>query len=99
MLPFIQKQSGQQLRYRIERGVRKAPWPPNSPDLHPIENLWDYEKDIIGDEPVYWVSESEKKRFKELTAREWLEVDGKVKQCIGHIQGKAGEVYQSKWGQ
>ena len=75
-------------QHRIERGVRKAPWPPNSPDLHPIENLWDYEKDIIGDEPVHGASESEKNRFKELTAKEWLAMDGKVKQCMGTFKDK-----------
>ena len=69
-------------RYRIEAGVRKVPWPLSSLDLHLIENLWDYKKDIIGDEPVYGASESEKKKFKDLTAREWLEMNEKVKQCM-----------------
>ena len=31
---------------RERHGIKKALWPPNSPDLHPIENIWDYEKDI-----------------------------------------------------
>jgi hypothetical protein len=57
-------------QYQTKTGVCKAPWPLNSLDLHPIENLWDYKKDIIRDEPVYGASESEKKRFKELTAME-----------------------------
>jgi hypothetical protein len=83
MLPFIQKHSGEQLGTGL-RGVRKAPWPPNFPDLHPIENPWDYEKDIIGDEPVYGASESEK-RFKDLTAKEWLEIGRQGEAMHGHI--------------
>ena len=75
-------------RYRIEAGARKASWPPNSLDLHPIENLQDYKKDIIRDEPVHRASESEKKKFKDLAANEWLEMDGKVKQCMGTFKDK-----------
>jgi hypothetical protein len=55
---------------RVQAGIRKALWPLNSLDLHPIENLWDYEKDIIADEPVSDASESEKPRIKELAIKE-----------------------------
>jgi len=32
-----------------ERGIFPINWPPYSPDLNPIEQLWDYMKDWIGD--------------------------------------------------
>ena len=57
-------------RFRVIARIRKAPWPPNSPDLHLIENLWDYEKDIIRDQPIHGASELEKKQIKELAAKE-----------------------------
>jgi transposase len=75
-------------QFRVTARIRKAPWPPNSPDLHPIENLWDYEKDIIKDKPVHGASESEKKQIKELATKEWLAMDSKVKQCIGTFKDR-----------
>lgn len=75
-------------QFRVTARIRKAPWPPNSPDLHPIENLWDYEKDIIRDKPVHGASESEKKQIKELATKEWLAMDSKVKQCIGTFKDR-----------
>jgi ketohexokinase/beta-glucosidase len=32
-----------------KRGIFPIDWPPYSPDLNPIEQLWDYMKDWIGD--------------------------------------------------
>jgi hypothetical protein len=46
-------------RFRVQAGIWKAPWPPNSPDLHPTDFLWDYEKDTIANEPAAGASESE----------------------------------------
>jgi transposase len=37
-----------------ERGVRKIFWPPYSPDLNPIETIWDWMKDYIQEQyPQY----------------------------------------------
>ena len=30
-----------------EKGIKKLDWPANSPDLHPIEDIWDREKEIL----------------------------------------------------
>ena len=75
-------------RDRAEKGIRKAPWPPNSPDLHPIENLWDYTKDLLSEEPVSGSSDAEKKRFKDLVIKEWQEIDGKVQQMMAGFKDK-----------
>lgn len=32
---------------RNTRGILKVDWPGNSPDLHPVEDVWDYEKDLL----------------------------------------------------
>lgn len=35
------------LKERESRGILKVEWPANSPDLHPIEDVWDYEKSLL----------------------------------------------------
>lgn len=30
-----------------EKGIKKVDWPANSPDLHPIEDIWDWEKELL----------------------------------------------------
>ena len=30
-----------------EKGIKKVDWPANSPDLHPIEDIWDREKEML----------------------------------------------------
>lgn len=30
-----------------EKGIKKVDWPANSPDLHPIEDIWDQEKEML----------------------------------------------------
>lgn len=56
-------------------------WPPNSPDLHPIENSFDYLKDMLDDFKTTSASQAEKKRAIQFVHNVWInDMDG----IIGH---------------
>ena len=44
-------------------GMETLEWPPNSPDLNPIENIWSYMKDIIARDYAQVSSVEEMKRI------------------------------------
>ena len=46
-----------------EFGMTSLDWPPNSPDLNPIEHIWSYIKNIIGSDHSDVTSVKEMKRI------------------------------------
>ena len=49
-------------------GMEILEWPPNSPDLNPIENIWSYMKDIIARD---YAQVSSAKEMKRIVCRMW----------------------------
>lgn len=56
--------------WREAHGIRKLKWPPNSPDLNPIENLWKILKDLLRNHK----KPSNKQEMIEVIERVWSEV-------------------------
>lgn len=66
--------------FREEKGILKAPHPPNSPDLNMIEGMWDYQKDRVDEYSVKEASQEEVDRAKDYVESEWEAASGKAKQ-------------------
>jgi transposase len=62
-------------------GIQRVPfWPPNSPDLHPIENSFDYLKDHVESYIPINTSKKEKEKAGKFLYEEWSEqMDGIIK--------------------
>lgn len=64
-------------------------WPPNSPDLHPIENAFDYLKDQVDSYTPINGNKIEKTRARKWLEEEWVErMDGKVSQLCASFKDK-----------
>jgi hypothetical protein len=84
-------------RDRREKGILKAPWLPNSPDLNVIEEAWGYLKDMIEAYTIEGSSELAQDQLRACIAREW-EAEGmeqflddrcaafkeKLERCLAH---------------
>ena len=75
---------------RQRRGIKKAPHPPNSPDLNQIEPLWDYQHTVMDRYEVQGSSQEEIDRMKDLCREEWRKAtkNGKATQCCNGFRDK-----------
>ena len=81
-------------------GINLAPHPPNSPNLSPIESIWDYEKDMLDEYEDLGMTplpgESKVNTLQHVVGREFVEradqavinqcrgFRGRLEQCIAH---------------
>ena len=56
-------------RFFSNRGIKVLPWPAMSPDMNPIENLWDYVKERVAESEPKTIRE-----LKEAIERAWHEI-------------------------
>ena len=73
---------------RKEECIRKAPHPPNSPDLNMIEGLWDYEKDRTDEYSVGGGTQADIKRAKAVVIREWEQSAEKAQQLCNSFKDR-----------
>jgi transposase len=71
-------------------GIQRVPfWPPNSPDLHPIENAFDYLKDRVDSYIPSNTSQNEKQRAGAFLFTEWRDrMDGIVRHLCFSFKDK-----------
>jgi len=60
-------------KYLTNKKINRMTWPPQSPDLNPIENLWKYIKDLIS-RRRHRVRDIKDMRFTLMAI--WPEIDG-----------------------
>jgi len=81
---------------RKELGMQTLNWPPNSPDLNPIENIWSYMKDIITKD---YVSVSSGKEMKRIVKNMWDNFkDGEWDKLIDSMPARMAAVIAAKGG-
>jgi transposase len=74
--------------------IKTLPWPAQSPDLNPIENLWDIlERRVRKYKPM----PSTKNDFFELLKREWYQIDeGELTRLVKSMPNRINNVIKSK---
>lgn len=85
------------LEWLRERGIRLLEWPGNSPDMNPIENIWEIVKRRINaDETI-----TTKQRLIEKLINVWnhdLEVKEHIKSCVESMCHRIEAVIKAKGG-
>ena len=77
-----------------ENRINQLEWSPQSPDLNPIENLWE-----IVDRSVPLSERTNKKRFFEALKKTWYSMDTKLlENLVNSIPRRLTEIIQSKGG-
>lgn len=76
--------------YTKKEGIYRVKfWPPNSPDLHPIENAFDYLKDQVDDYTPRNGGKFEKAHARVFLKDEWgRKIDGKSTQLCASFKDK-----------
>ncbi len=80
--------------WRTDMGIEELPWPPQSPDLNPIEQIWKILKDSIQDRkpPVKRVEDLEG-----VLQEEWKRLDlEKVNDLVESLPNRISEVIKQK---
>jgi transposase len=60
-------------KYLANKGINRMSWPPQSPDLNPIENLWKYIKTLIS-RRRHRISST--REMREVLKEVWTQIDG-----------------------
>lgn len=75
-----------------EKRIKKVEWPANSPDLHPIENVWDCEKDLLAPKwrELRGSGKNVQEKARRETAKVWQsdKVLAKAREICGGLQAK-----------
>lgn len=80
--------------FMASKNMQVLPWPPNSPDLNPIENLW-----AILKEKVAQRSPTTKVELKAILLEEWAKIPSELLTCLVHsMQKRINECLAAKGG-
>jgi hypothetical protein len=82
------------LEYMKARGVIPIFWPPFSPDLSPIESIWDRMKDIL--QALHPEVHRNSQRLRENVLEAWNTItDGEIKDLIHTMHQRCMDVIQA----
>ena len=83
------------LRDKMLHKIRTLPWPACSPDLNPIENVWDYIGRRLREmDCIHSIND-----LKQTLTEAWQNIpDSYIKKVIGSMTHRIGEVIKAKGG-
>jgi Transposase and inactivated derivatives len=82
--------------FLAQRNITVLPWPGNSPDMNPIENMWELTKRAIAKEVI-----TTKRQLVETITREWhhnIELQQNARVCIESMPRRIEAVIAAKGG-